>query len=168
MAACIATILSCWLCALLATPRRPRRGNEVEVLVYTRLLGRRHLLVGLAAVVTVVMLLVFVLSLPRRIDRTLGAERQQPQVCVDLLGNGMSTCYTRQSDGMWAMETLRADGNGGNSASSRSRRRRRDRLCTSRDGGATVPAIRCPCWISWQGGTCYTGASSLSTSEVPP
>ncbi len=32
--------LTCWACALLAAPRRPAFGNEVEELVYSRLLGR--------------------------------------------------------------------------------------------------------------------------------
>jgi hypothetical protein len=106
----IAIPLTCGLCALLARPRRPRLGNEVEELVYTRLLGRQQRLLLLACTMTVATLLLLVLSLPRRIDRTLDAERYPPQVCVDLVGNGVSTCYIRQRDGMWVVETMLADG----------------------------------------------------------
>lgn len=37
----IALPVTCWVCTLLATPRRPHLGNEVEELVYARLLGRQ-------------------------------------------------------------------------------------------------------------------------------
>ena len=47
--------LTCWLCALIAAPRRPRVGNEVAELVYIRLLGRQQRLVLLAAVATAVL-----------------------------------------------------------------------------------------------------------------
>jgi len=49
----VATIpMICWLCALLAIPRRPLPGNEVAELTYRRLVGRHHLLVALAIAVT--------------------------------------------------------------------------------------------------------------------
>src|SRR5436305_781925 len=48
----LATIpVTCWLCTLIATPRRPRLGDEVAELVYSRLLGRQQLLRLFAIVV---------------------------------------------------------------------------------------------------------------------
>lgn len=32
--------ITCWLCALLAIPRAPRRGDEVQELIHRRLVGR--------------------------------------------------------------------------------------------------------------------------------
>jgi hypothetical protein len=46
--------LTCWLCALIATPRKPLPGDEVQELVYRRLVGRHHMLVALAAAATFV------------------------------------------------------------------------------------------------------------------
>jgi len=37
----IAIPLTCWLCAFVAIPRKPLPGNEVQELVYARLLGRQ-------------------------------------------------------------------------------------------------------------------------------
>ncbi len=45
---------TCWLCALLAIPRKPLPGNETQELVYRRLIGRHQLLVALAFAVTLV------------------------------------------------------------------------------------------------------------------
>jgi hypothetical protein len=62
----VAIPFTCWLCALVALPRRPRLGNEVEELVYTRLLGRQQRLVLLAVVASAAFLLVLLLGLPPR------------------------------------------------------------------------------------------------------
>src|SRR5690242_12795065 len=56
--------LTCWLCALVAIPRRPLPGNEVQELVYARLLGRQQRLVLLALVVSLVVGFSFVVRLP--------------------------------------------------------------------------------------------------------
>ncbi|MDQ6748939.1 MAG: hypothetical protein M3010_12650 [Candidatus Dormibacteraeota bacterium] len=45
MATLIAVPLTCWLCVLIALPRRPLPGCEVQDLVYTWLLGRQRWLV---------------------------------------------------------------------------------------------------------------------------
>lgn len=52
MLAYIAIPLVFWLCALIAIPRRPRPGNEVEEIVYARLLGQHQNLTLLAFLVT--------------------------------------------------------------------------------------------------------------------
>lgn len=44
--------LTCWLCALVAIPRKPLPGDEMQELVYRRLVGRHQLLVALAVLVT--------------------------------------------------------------------------------------------------------------------
>ncbi len=48
----IALALTCWLCVLLATPRRPRRGDEVEELVHAHLVGRCQRVMVVAVIVT--------------------------------------------------------------------------------------------------------------------
>lgn len=50
----VAVVVTCWLCTLLARPRQPLPGHEVQELVYTRLLGRQHRLAMLALLVTAV------------------------------------------------------------------------------------------------------------------
>jgi hypothetical protein len=52
MLALAAIAVTCWLCAFIATPRKPRLGNEVEELVYSRLLGGQQRLFLLALLVT--------------------------------------------------------------------------------------------------------------------
>ncbi len=52
MLAAAAVPLTCWLCALLALPRPPRRGDEMQELVYCRLIARQHLLVACAVLTT--------------------------------------------------------------------------------------------------------------------
>lgn len=49
---CVTAAVTLWAAALAAAPRRPRVGNEVQELVYRRLLGRQHLLVLCASAVT--------------------------------------------------------------------------------------------------------------------
>jgi hypothetical protein len=39
---CMAIALTCWICTFIALPRKPLPGNEVEELVYARLLGRQQ------------------------------------------------------------------------------------------------------------------------------
>ncbi len=109
MAAWIATILTGWCCALLATPRKPRLGNEVEELVYIRLLGRRHLLIGFAATVTATTALMLVVTLPQRIDPTLGEARRVDQYCA-AAATGQPFCYRLASDGRWLVAARQSDG----------------------------------------------------------
>jgi hypothetical protein len=97
--------LTCWLAAFLAVPRKPLPGNEIEELVYSRLLGRQHLLRLLALIVTMFMLLGLVISLPSRMDPTLRTHR----VCTDS-PVGFPTCYNLQSSDTWAQEELDSDG----------------------------------------------------------
>jgi hypothetical protein len=103
------TMLTCWCCALLATPRRPRLGNEVEELVYSRLLGRHHLLIGFAAIVTALTVLAAVVTLPRRVDATLGQSRALNQYCAAVAA-GAPSCYRVDSDGRWAEAVRLSDG----------------------------------------------------------
>jgi len=55
---------TCWVCAIISIPRKPRVGNEVAELVYSRLLGRQDRLVLLAGTATAALLLALTLSLP--------------------------------------------------------------------------------------------------------
>ena len=70
MHAMIVVTLTCWLCTLVASPRKPRVGDEAAELVYSRLLGRQQRLVLLAFVATAALLLTLVFSLPQRVDAT--------------------------------------------------------------------------------------------------
>ncbi len=112
--------LTCWICALLATPRKPRIGNEVEELVYSRLLGRRELLALLAFFVTAITLLVIVTRLPQRLDPDLNTVRQAHAACVEARQVASSTadggatvlphCLALQPGGTWVEQMERADG----------------------------------------------------------
>jgi hypothetical protein len=104
----IAIPLTCWLCAFVALPRKPRLGNEVEELVYARLLGRHHLLVLLALLATVVLALAVVVTLPRHADADPQAGRPQ-RVCTQP-SVGFPTCYERQADGTWTRQEMQSDG----------------------------------------------------------
>jgi hypothetical protein len=64
----VAIPLTCWLCALVASPRRPRFGNEVEELVYSRLLGRQQLVTLLAIAATAIAAFVLVITLATSVD----------------------------------------------------------------------------------------------------
>ena len=58
----VAIPLTCWLCALIAAPRKPIPNHEVQELVYWRLVARHPLLLALATATTLVVVLVLVLS----------------------------------------------------------------------------------------------------------
>jgi hypothetical protein len=103
--------LTCWLCVLVAMPRKPLPDNEVQELVYSRLLGRQQRLALLALVVTAAAFIVFVAGL----SQEAGAKGNSVPVGQQLCSNSLSsstfpTCYTRQLDGQWKEEQLQADG----------------------------------------------------------
>jgi hypothetical protein len=99
----------CWGYALLATPRKPRLDNEVEELVYTRLLGRQQLLVGVAAIVTAATVLGLVVTLPRRIDPTLARNRQLNTYCAAAAADA-PFCYRLEPDGEWLEAARQSEG----------------------------------------------------------
>jgi hypothetical protein len=103
MLAYAAIPLTCWLATLIATPRRPRLGNEIEELVYARLMGRQERLRLLAIVVTGVAFLVLVLALPSHGGRDARFSQQGSHYCTPDEVN-IPRCYTRQPDGMWMQE----------------------------------------------------------------
>lgn len=70
MHALILVTLTCWACTLVASPGKPRVGNEAAELVYRRLLGRQQRLALLAFVATAALFLTVVLSLPQRVNAT--------------------------------------------------------------------------------------------------
>jgi hypothetical protein len=53
-----AIALTWWLCALLAIPRRPRAGQEMQELVYRRLVARQQWMMACAVLATAVAALV--------------------------------------------------------------------------------------------------------------
>jgi hypothetical protein len=115
---------TCWVCVLIARPRKPVLGNEVEEFVYARLLGRHHLLVGFAAAVTVASGLLFALALPRQVEQhptgtpdiapapaaiipaNADLERLRGDHCVHPPSRPF-TCYELQAGGMWMKKELR-------------------------------------------------------------
>lgn len=101
--------VTCWLAAFIATPRTPLPGNEVEELVYARLLGRQQRLRLLALVATMFLFLVFVLALPQRVDPDLRDVREAARIC-NYPSVGFPTCYRPQPGGVWAREEW-VDGN---------------------------------------------------------
>src|SRR5436305_1228675 len=109
MATYAAVLVTCWFCALLATPRKPRFGNEVEELVYARLLGHQQRLVLIALVATLAAFVAIVVAMPRRAQPNPVAASSSQQVCID---EPMSPpiCYTPLPSGNWVKEKLQADG----------------------------------------------------------
>ncbi len=83
MVAYMAIPLTCWVCALLARPRRPHIGNEVEEFVYARLLGRSQRVALLALVVTAVAFFTFVVALPSHIEPGFSQTPSMHQMCDD-------------------------------------------------------------------------------------
>jgi hypothetical protein len=61
---CIAIAMTCWFCTLVALPRKPLPGNEVEELVYSRLLGRQQRVALVAVIASGVALLGVMITLP--------------------------------------------------------------------------------------------------------
>jgi hypothetical protein len=78
-----AVALTSWLCALLAIPRRPLPNNEVQELVYARLLGRQQILMLFAVIATAAAFLALVTAArPDRIDPGFHALRHPNASCV--------------------------------------------------------------------------------------
>src|SRR5205807_728666 len=102
----LATIpVTCWLCAWLATPRRPLVGNEVQELVYGRLLGRQQRLVLLAIVATALVFLPLILLLPSTINPDLQDVRLAQTACHGIRPAGEPpSCYVLEPGGIWAVE----------------------------------------------------------------
>lgn len=104
-----AVALTCWVCSLIALPRKPLPNNEVQELVYARLLGRQHRAVLLAIVVTALGFFALVLSMPSRPAAHPPGAPSRRQICFDGAGN-LPTCYTPQPGGAWLQEDLQASG----------------------------------------------------------
>lgn len=105
----IASAATGWLMALLAIPRRPRRDNEVEELVYARLLGRQQRLLLLAFALTAATLVGGIATLPRRIDPDLRSVREARQTCTSPPVGG-PICLELQPGGAWARVQAQRDG----------------------------------------------------------
>jgi hypothetical protein len=113
------TSLTCWLCAWLAKPSKPLRGNEVQELVYGRLLGQQRRLTLLALLLTGGMLLYMIVTLPQRADNTLQDVRVADAECLAQLGKdesdsardetGSATvrCYELEAGGGWVEKEYR-------------------------------------------------------------
>lgn len=104
-----ASVASLWLAAFVAMPRRPLPNNEVQELVYTRLLGRQHRALLLAIVVTMLGAFVLVLSLSSTPAAHPNGAPSRQQVCFDGVAL-LPTCYTPQPEGAWVEEELQANG----------------------------------------------------------
>jgi hypothetical protein len=78
-----AVALTCWLCAVLAMPRKPRLNDEIQELVYARLLGRQQTLMLIALVATAGALFAFVaLARPAHINLDLNGVRHPYARCT--------------------------------------------------------------------------------------
>ena len=94
MLAYAAIPLTCWLCALIAAPRRPHPGNEVAELVYIRLLGRQQWLVLLAAMATAALFIALAIALPQR-----GSMAPETAQVIQQVQPAMArSCYSAQQD----------------------------------------------------------------------
>jgi hypothetical protein len=106
-----AVALTCWLCSLIALPRKPLPDNEVQELVYARLLGRQHTLMLLALVVTAGAFLTLVaVARPSRIDPHFHTLRHPNGACVQAAYDSAS-CATPEPSTR-AVRELQDDGKG--------------------------------------------------------
>ncbi len=115
-----AATLTCWLAVLVARPRTPLPNNEVQELVYARLLGRQQMLALLALIVTAISFLLIVATLPQRIDPDLRLVRHAKAACIeaqhvasDALDYGATVlphCFELQAGGGWVAKAQRPDG----------------------------------------------------------
>lgn len=96
MEICVAVAVTLWVAALVASPRRPLMGNEVQELVYVRLLGRQQLLVFVATAATAALALALVLSLPARVHADLARGRTR----CETLTSTRKPCYVYEN-GRW-------------------------------------------------------------------
>jgi hypothetical protein len=104
-----ASVVSLWLAAFVTMPRKPLPNNEVQELVYARLLGRQHRAVLLATIVTALGFFALVLSVPVRPAAHPNGAPSRRQICFDGAAI-LLTCYTPQPGGMWIQEELQASG----------------------------------------------------------
>ncbi len=97
----VAIPLTCWICALLAIPRRARFGNEIEELVYSRLLGGQHRITLLALLVTAVAFVAFVIAIPPAVQSGRGTVSGASRVCADAdsVSEFRPICYDRRPGG---------------------------------------------------------------------
>jgi hypothetical protein len=108
MMTCIAIALACWVCALVSSPQKPLPGNEVQELVYSRLLGRYQRVVLLALAATIAVAFVLMVTLAQHSRPDAASARDADIVCADTPGS-LPTCYRRVLGG-WQEEQLGADG----------------------------------------------------------
>src|SRR3954452_20785223 len=90
-----ASVASVWAAAFVAMPRKPLPNNEVQELVYSRLLGRQHRVIIFAAMVTALGLLALALSLPADIATRAGTTAAAQQLCFSG-STAPPICYTPQ------------------------------------------------------------------------
>jgi hypothetical protein len=105
----IAIPLTCWVCTLVAAPRRPLPGNEVEELVYARLLGRQQRLLLLTLVITGIALVSALATVPQHIDPDLHALRDARGTCT-YPSSGGPICPVLQPGGAWTQTQEQPDG----------------------------------------------------------
>lgn len=103
-----AVALTCWLCSLIALPRKPLPNNEVQELVYTRLLGRQHLLMLLALAATAGALLALVaIARPSHIDPDFNTQRRATISCIP---TAYDTACTRVPTDIRVVREIQDDG----------------------------------------------------------
>lgn len=104
-----ASVASLWLAAFVTMPRKPLPHNEVQELVYARLLGRQHRAILLAIIVTALGFFALVFSIPVNPAVQAIDDLSTRQVCSNV-NVSPPVCYTRQPGGAWIEETLQANG----------------------------------------------------------
>jgi hypothetical protein len=121
MFAYVAIPLTCWVCTCIAIPRKPRPGNEVEELVYARLLGRQHRLVLIALAATAVVFFALITTAIQPAAQPTSAAKGNPVAlssdregavpnCMATPTSGIPTCYELQADGTWLVVQRQGSG----------------------------------------------------------
>ena len=103
------SIVTVWIAAFITMPHKPRLSNEVEELVYARLLGRQHRVLFLAIIVTALGLFALVLSMPASLAAGGKSAAPRQQMCFNT-GGSAPICHTPQPGGERLEEELQKDG----------------------------------------------------------
>lgn len=103
------SVTTLWIAAFVAAPHKPLPHNEVQELVYARLLGRQQRIVLLASIVTAIAFFVLIAGMPNRANTLMNTAPRTQQRCNDQPAS-QPICYTLQPSGIWVAEQLQPDG----------------------------------------------------------
>src|SRR5262249_45115140 len=108
----VAVVLVCWVCALIATPRRPLPNSPLDEVVSAQVRRHQQRAMAFAVSAALLALLASVLARPSSVDADAEAIRQERVAvhgCVSKLDSGELICDVQRVDGRWVKLRQTAD-----------------------------------------------------------